>query len=123
MKLWNYDHVSGYLNWAKAAFAFARVGGLVRINRHDDPVDFAEFRRKFLKALHNRINLKGGVDLYNVPNHRGQASRKFDSMYQTGLIRDCRRVREIVTTRLRVYQFETPEIRFRFGHLLASYED
>jgi hypothetical protein len=123
MKLWNYGHVSGYLRWAKAAFALVNAGGQVSIRRWDDPIGLDEFRRKFCEALNNRINLKGGRDLRNVLNHRGRRARKFDQDYETGFYRDQRRVRDIILTRLRVYQFETREVRARFGHLLATHEE
>ena len=61
------------------------------------------------------INRKAGIP--DVPG------RKHETDYQTRLARDCRAVRDIVTRRLRVYQFETAEVRERFGHLLARRDD
>jgi hypothetical protein len=123
MKLWDYKHVDGYLRWAKAAFAFAKAGGRVRLHRWDEPIGLDEFRREFRRALNKRINLKGGRDLRSVLNHNGRRARKFDQDYETSFYRDQRRVRDIILTRLRVYQFETREVRARFGHLLASHEE
>jgi hypothetical protein len=38
------------------------------------------------------------------------------------MARDRARLREI-RRRVRVYEFETPEMRKRFGHLLSGYEE
>jgi hypothetical protein len=56
-------------------------------------------------------------------NHRGKPCRKWDAMEQTRMVRDCYRVRDRVTRRVRVYQFETAEVRRRFGHLLSRYDE
>lgn len=49
--------------------------------------------------------------------------RKWGYEWQTGMARDCRKVREITGSRVRHYKFETCEARERFGHLLAERED
>jgi hypothetical protein len=56
-------------------------------------------------------------------NHRGRDCRKWDSMEQVRMARDCRAVRDRVNRRVRVYQFETKEVRRRFGHLLSRYDE
>ncbi len=50
------------------------------------------------------------------------ACRKQETDYQAGLIRDWLRLRDI-RRRVRVYQFESAEVRDRFSHLLARYDD
>lgn len=69
--------------------------------------------RQFAEGLHGRINR-------HLPEIPG---RKASGDYQMRLRRDCRAVRDRVTRRVRVYQFETKEVRARFSHLLASRDD
>jgi hypothetical protein len=65
--------------------------------------------------LHVAINRKAGIpDI---------ACRKQESDYQIAIARDCRRVHDKIRHRVRVYQFETAEIRARFGHLLSSRDE
>jgi hypothetical protein len=45
--------------------------------------------------------------------------RKWESDWQAKIWRDCCRVRDIAR-RVRVYQFETEEVRKRFSHLLSD---
>lgn len=47
---------------------------------------------------------------------------RLDDRY-AGWVRDQRRLFDIRSSRLRVYQFETPEVRERFADLLASHDD
>ncbi len=81
-------------------------------------VDWATTRTKeeFLaeyydKIIQNAINARGGIEF---------KGRKFDPDYQTNLRRDQQALETIRTTRIRVYQFNTPEIKKRFGYLLAN---
>lgn len=62
-------------------------------------------------AMQWRINARAGF----TP----RTSREGD----VPLYRDARAVQAILTTRLRVYQFETATARRRFGHLLAKRDD
>jgi hypothetical protein len=91
--------------------------GVVRVHIPNDwPRDYTreQWARWFAKCLNNKINS-------HLPSYG--KGRKWDSDYQIRLWRDSRRVRDILTIRLRVYQFETVEARSRFGHLLARYDD
>jgi len=95
-----------------------------RVKQLDDDVmvrvDWGTFqparivKADFYKALLNRINSRGGIV---------ERGRKFSQIYQASLYRDCQNVRAILTMHLRVYQFETKEVRQRFSHLLAHYDD
>lgn len=108
---WHYQHVGEYLNWIRPRLAAIRAG--------ENSDRAKEWLREFCKALHTRINRKAMLPVET--NARGW--RKLDRDYQISLWRDSRRVREIVTSRIRHYQFETVEARSRFSHLLASYAD
>ncbi len=103
-----------YLQLMQEAWAAVRHGGKVRLRWNEDHADLDGWRRKFMSALHRRITIKGGC---------WPTGRKADPLYETSLFRDAHRVRELLTTRIRHYQFETAEARSRFGHLLASHND
>ena len=76
-------------------------------------LDLTQFRKWFMDALERRINAKGGL---------WQIGKKYEPEYQIAMWRDCQRLKSIAC-RIRVYQFETAEVRHRFGHLLSSKED
>lgn len=110
-------------------------------------VDRRTAEREFRECIHVAINRKGRlavetrvprfiatyhprpdgtvttVTYTNGTDGRRIGWRKLDGEYQTRLRRDAYRVRDIVRDRVRVYQFETPEIRRRYGHLLSRYDD
>ncbi len=69
-----------------------------------------EMRRQMRVALDKRINIRGGRPADNDP-------------VDIGWLRDARSLDDIIRRRVRVYQFERPEMRAKFGHLLASYND
>lgn len=94
----------------RAERAFAE-GRRVHFGYGGTPMDEHEFWRAFRRALHRRIT--------------GQlpAWRRLDPAYQVALQRDANRIRDRVQHRVRIYQFETPELRRRFGHLLSSYDE
>lgn len=73
-------------------------------------VSASEMRRKMVSALHRRINLRGGDAAACEP-------------VPIEWYRDARRLEDIKVRRVRVYQFERPEVRAKFGHLLASHDD
>lgn len=73
-------------------------------------ISASELRRELLLALDRRINIRGGNIADNDP-------------IEVGWIRDARRLEDIKVRRVRVYQFERPEVRAKFGHLLASHDD
>lgn len=74
----------------------------------------AEFNAEFFRALTRRINARG------APEPTG---RKHTPEYQLDLKRDARDLSNILTRRIRVYQFRTPTFRARFAHLLSRYDD
>jgi hypothetical protein len=74
-------------------------------------VTAGEALRCVREALDRRINARAG---YKPPEPREG---------EIPLYRDSRNVRDILTRRLRVYQFETRVARARFGHLLARHDD
>lgn len=64
-----------------------------------------------IKALHNRINHRG---------HLTPRGKKDSTDYYWSMKRDQHRLQDIYNIRLRVYQFETSEVRARFSHLLSD---
>lgn len=72
----------------------------------------AQARRKRDFLIHVAINRRAGLP--DEPFKRGEA----DYMWRAW--RDQQNLHYILTTRLRVYQFETHEVRRRYGHLLAD---
>jgi hypothetical protein len=73
-----------------------------------------EARKLLIWLINIAINRKAGIQ--DCP------SRKHSARYQTSMLRDKNRLEDIAN-RIRVYQFETPEISKRFGHLLSSFDD
>lgn len=102
-----------YLVFCRRANEITRRGGCFQMSWSANPIDEAGWRREFVAALFRRIDTKAGIV------HRG---RKRKDSYQVGLARDARRLRDI-HNHIRVYQFETPEITKKFGHLLSHYAD
>ena len=108
----NYPKHSEYLASCRKAFEITASGGTVKLFWDSSPLDAAGWKREFLRALHRRINAKEGpYDIW----------RKQMPDYQLCMARDRARLREI-RRRVRVYEFETPEMRKRFGHLLSGYD-
>lgn len=75
-----------------------------------------EARTRLAFLVNVAINRKAGI-----PDVVG---RKQESDYQVQQYRDCRKVREKISRRVRINGgFETPEIRRRYRHLLTKWED
>lgn len=72
-------------------------------------------RRQLHWLIDVAINRKAGLP--DVRDHRDTPD------YLTRLRRDYWRLIDIRQRRIRVYQFETPEVRRRFKHLLSRYDD
>jgi hypothetical protein len=77
----------------------------------------------------NRSMLLAGAVLSSLPCFAGlitkrESSKSVESTQINirGLKRDAYRLLDI-RNRIRVYQFETPELTRRFGHLLAHHDD
>lgn len=105
-----------YLACVRRAFAITNAGGRISLGWTDaDGHDREAWRREFRRALHARINAKGGnqYSRYNDPSQRGIAPE-----YR----RDRQRLIQSAQ-RVRVYQFETRAVRKRFADRLASYVD
>ncbi len=94
--------------WKRAKQAPA--GTLFNVSWDRPSVPREEVLRDFQKALHNRINIRGG-------DH--EACNPIPAEW----IRDCRAVHDRINRRVRVYSFETPECRDRFAHLLSDRND
>ena len=78
---------------------------------------------QFLAGMHDRINQAIPWTLRGRGSVRvATPGGKHCKDYQASLRRDQRRLVDIAN-RIRVYQFETDEVRHRFGHLLARYDD
>lgn len=97
-----------YRQFLASECTHARIPG----DQFKDTMDKAEARRRLSKMIHVAINRKAGVP----------QSRKWSYEYQIGVYRDQQRLRDI-GSRVRVYQFETADMRRRFGHLLACHDD
>lgn len=76
-----------------------------------------QFHSWLLQGLNRKINTHGGI----LPER--ERWRRWDEDYQGRLWRDQHSLWQIRHLRHRIYQFETQEIRSRFGHLLACHED
>lgn len=68
-----------------------------------------EAKAEFSSCVNRRVNERGGEGWRNTRTDLEISFR-----------RDQRRVMEILSSRIRHYQFETEECRNRFGHLLAD---
>ena len=87
---------------------------LSRLDWALQPKTKAQFHAFLREKLHTKIS-------NHLPWYR--RGRKWTAMEQVRMMRDCRAVRDLVTRRLRVYQFETAEVRRRFSHLLSDYRE
>lgn len=76
------------------------------------PCTGREIMEQFRAGIHERIN-----EALDIP-----WTRKRKDSWQAAIVRDRHRLEDI-RRRIRVYQFETPEMMRRFGHLLARYDD
>jgi len=102
---------------AKGAYAAAwkrlktmPVNGVVCVRRDDGLQQVSRVRSVFRKALDQRINSRAGNEAANVP-------------MDLELVRDARALDDMLQRRIRIYQFATPLMRERFGHLLARHND
>lgn len=73
------------------------------------PETAARVKASMRERLHLKISSK--LSWYGV-------GRKWGDIYQTEQLRDCWRIRDKVTKRVRMYQIMTPELRRRYQHLL-----
>ena len=111
-----YPAPGAYLACVRRAFVITDAGGNISLGWTDAAGhDREAWRREFRRALHARINAKGGnhYSRYNDPSQRGIAPE-----YR----RDRQRLTEI-DQRVRVYKFETRTVHQRFADRLASYVD
>lgn len=111
-----YREPKAYLDICKRAFDVTSRGGRVRLFWNGEPLDAQGWRAEFLKALHRRIN---GPD---ASNHRGGPKRKLCDLYQTGLVRDRRKIDDYVKLRAvhPCRRLETPELQDRFAWEYSS---
>lgn len=105
------DASLNYARKVKQAFAIVNAGGTVCTSWGGRSLDRDAWRAEFLDVLNHRINLKGRT--------LGDG-RKWGLDYKWACVRDQDKLRRIHTQRLRVYQFETAEVRKRFSHRLAD---
>mgnify|MGYP001565119092 FL=1 len=110
----DYPEPGKYLALCRKAFALTAQGIRVQLAWNSRPLDAAGWKRQFIQDLHFRINRKEGP--YDV-------WRKQDPDYQVKLRRDQDRLHQKIRARVRVYQFETDDVRRRYGHLLDRYDD
>lgn len=136
---WNYAHVHDYLEWSKPRLSAIRDGA--------DSPDAREWHRKWMKALHARINLKAllpvevnypmFVATYHVRpdgkvfswgGDRGREEgrrigwRKLDQDWQRHAMQDASDARRSVTERVRVYGFRNKDYAQRLAHLVSERE-
>lgn len=110
----HYRRPGEYVALLRAARADLDAGKRVSLAWNGPAMDREAFLRAVVRALHRRINAKGGIDRHG---------RKHDEIYQTELARDRNRIQARVTRRVRMYQIHTPELRARFAHLIDRYDD
>ena len=69
---------------------------------------------RFLKAMHARINSRGGIKF---------EGRKHSDIYQTEQMRDCMDIRRNLTQRVIIHErhLRTPEMRRRYDHLVTHH--
>lgn len=78
-------------------------------------VTIGQYRLMWNRQFHNAINLKSGLmSQKEIDDYQDEYIR---------MIRDQRNLHSILRIRLRVYQFETKEVRKRYSHLLADRSD
>lgn len=110
--MFTYQHVGEYLRFWKECRAILDRGLKVRVCRFPEEIlDRAGFARWMQAALDRRINAKAGLD--------APRGKKDNTDFFIAARRDKERLLAI-RRRIRVYQFETPITRARFGHLLAD---
>lgn len=82
----------------------------------------AQFHKWFTDRLDAKINRLGGIDEARATfiNNGRRPWRKLEYAFQADSVRDQYRLIDIRTRRIRVYQFETAEVRKRFSHLLSN---
>jgi hypothetical protein len=78
-------------------------------------MDRDETRRWLGYIVNMAINRKAGIP--------DEGRRKRDPDYQIRLRRDCAYIRNWLNHRMRFYSLETPEMRKRYGHLVARYDE
>ena len=100
-----------YVRSYRQAIEKARQGIKIKIDWACSGLDEAGLRKEFITALFSRIDSKAGIK---------HAGRKWQSNYQTELMRDCRNIRDHATSRLAVHQIITPELKTRFGHIVSE---
>ncbi len=112
--IWTYRDPGLMLAFYRKAFAITAAGGTVRLSWAGRDLDAAGWRKNFRDALDRRINLKMGPP---------PPWRKLDGLYQTNMERDARAIHAYRQQRVRFYHIATPELRKRFGHLMARHDD
>lgn len=71
--------------------------------------------RRFIKALHARINTRGGLD--------ERKGRKYSKEYQDAVMGDCLDIRKHFATRMIIHerQLRTKEMRRRYDHIITHH--
>lgn len=101
-----------YLAWVREVRALLAAGTPVMTTWSGCPHRTPEsFRAEFVAAVERRINDRAG----GLP--RG---RKWDGDYAAAMRRDAGRIADRRERRVRIYQFETAEVRRRCAHLLSD---
>jgi hypothetical protein len=112
----NFPGLTSYLKYWKMI--------IEKDNRGDtDLIGFNEFwsdgyndahywRKHFLQGVNNRIMTRG-------EDWRPRGKKDNDT-YFTDMMRDKHALQDKVNRRIRVYQFNTPEVKRRFVHLLSD---
>ena len=105
----------GMQKWqgAKQRVLAAKPGTSFKVDWHTQWTK-EEFFQEYYEVLDKAINARAGVAF---------KGRKFDSDYQTNLLRDKQAIENRLQHRIIVRQFNTPEVTKRFSHLLTTRED
>lgn len=111
----NYPDPAKYVAlWRKVAALSPSGAYILEADRRGLGHDAVTLKRNFLKALHNRINVRGKVNMQG---------RRYDDDYQRDLARDQYALRAKLQMRVIVRQWQTDIMRKRFSHLLTRPED
>lgn len=112
MSVQKYPHPGAYVTlWRRVKALPASDAYIVEADRRGWGDSANTLKRRFRDAVHNRINVRGKVDM---------SGRKWDEDYQTNLFRDQHALHDKLQKRVMVYQFLTDTVRNRFGHLLTD---
>jgi hypothetical protein len=112
----NYPNPTGYVKRWKWVKEIAKANPRQQVNPFDwFPEDASSAYRRFTKALHARINTRGGLDQ--------RKGRKYSEKYQNAIMGDCLDIRKHFATRMIIHEhhLRTKEMRKRYDHIVTHH--